>query len=681
MEIDLIEQSRLVEEMRGVIPNLISGVDQIFLGVDIDLERLRDLKRTIHTWKGALGAETIGLEPASELAHKMEDVFLAATSGVIFPDEAAKKILDGLEGLLYVSNCIHEGEFIDDMQFEDLLTSLTLPPSSLEIDVLSQDGLISVANVISTTFQEDYFTSSATWEAFNDTIKVFPILYSALAKGELDLNKIPSGSTELIRSALELSVCLDGINFAAESFLEAFDKFVDLNLSGQNESTNMAFRIAQKELLPLRSAVVAPNPYMVFRKTKSYFICGKNISGPFSALTDISLVSYNKLMARHYEKMWFAADCIKGELEQDNLHTQSRGEQVYEQLNIILAIIFEHKRQKYHFVKEEDYNELQWAVAQIHAQLDEEAEPEIESQKTPSVIIEGQQITEDEKPEILVLERSLVDKALGCAKELFEKAPMILEEQAHKVGETAQQFKEVLEGLKNGRDLETNIQLLQALQTNLEGIAQRSGEDTQVLYKISTEVYQNSQNLTTVPSDRICEAIKQRVLSAANHLKKPVNVVIDTGEFVLDYRVFDALMIAFGHIANNAIDHGIESTYERIGKGKPEQGQITIRARAGGSISVTDDGRGISPESIRKKAVEKGIRSVDEVKYLTDEDAIQLIFEPGFSTKSKVTDTSGRGVGMDAAKAALSQVNWEITVNSEPEIGTTFIINEAFDDF
>jgi len=127
----------------------------------------------------------------------------------------------------------------------------------------------------------------------------------------------------------------------------------------------------------------------------------------------------------------------------------------------------------------------------------------------------------------------------------------------------------------------------------------------------------------------------------------------------------------------NSIDHGIESVEERIAKGKPPRGKIVISAYQKGNqivIEVSDDGKGMDIEKLKQKAIEKGLITEDEAQKMTDANAIDIIFLPGFSTKDVATDISGRGVGMDVVKTNISLLNGYVEVATKKDKGTTFRI-------
>ncbi len=145
----------------------------------------------------------------------------------------------------------------------------------------------------------------------------------------------------------------------------------------------------------------------------------------------------------------------------------------------------------------------------------------------------------------------------------------------------------------------------------------------------------------------------------------------------LDKRMIDELGDPLVHLVRNSIDHGLESPDVRLARGKPEAGTISLEASHSGNnvlIHIRDDGGGVDVAKIKEQLVAKAILTAAEVEGLSDEQAVDFIWHPGFSTAQEVTDISGRGVGMDAVKARITDMSGSIDVDSTPEQGTTFTI-------
>ncbi|MDD7055697.1 MAG: chemotaxis protein CheA, partial [Selenomonadaceae bacterium] len=167
------------------------------------------------------------------------------------------------------------------------------------------------------------------------------------------------------------------------------------------------------------------------------------------------------------------------------------------------------------------------------------------------------------------------------------------------------------------------------------------------------------------------------VRDIAKELNKEFNLTIEGEETELDRTVIDEIGDPIMHLLRNSCDHGVEMPDVREAKGKPRVGEIGLIARHEGNnvvIMVTDDGAGINAEVIRAKAVEKGMISQEEADKLDDADAVRLIFLPGFSTAKKITDISGRGVGMDVVRSKIEALSGHVDVETKIDEGSVFKI-------
>ncbi|WP_457564800.1 hybrid sensor histidine kinase/response regulator [Caminibacter sp.] len=178
-----------------------------------------------------------------------------------------------------------------------------------------------------------------------------------------------------------------------------------------------------------------------------------------------------------------------------------------------------------------------------------------------------------------------------------------------------------------------------------------------------------------LPIGKVFNKFPRLVRDLARELGKKVKLIIEGEDTELDKSIIEEIGDPLVHMIRNAVDHGIEPPEERIKKGKPEEGTIWLRAYNEGNmivIEIKDDGKGMDPEALKKKAIEKGIITPQEAENMSDKEAFMLIFKPGFSTAAKVTNISGRGVGMDVVKTNIEKLNGIIEVDSVPGKGSTF---------
>ncbi|MFC4487334.1 chemotaxis protein CheA [Tepidiphilus baoligensis] len=180
------------------------------------------------------------------------------------------------------------------------------------------------------------------------------------------------------------------------------------------------------------------------------------------------------------------------------------------------------------------------------------------------------------------------------------------------------------------------------------------------------------------PIGRLFQKYPRIARDLARQLGKEVELVIQGEETEIDKTMIEDLSDPLIHLIRNAVDHGIEMPDARIAVGKPPQGTVTLAAKQEGDhivIIVADDGRGMDPEKIRAKAVEKGLITPEEANGLDERQSLNLIFLPGFSLADRISDVSGRGVGTDVVRTNITKLNGTIDVRSEVGRGTTFIIN------
>jgi two-component system chemotaxis sensor kinase CheA len=179
------------------------------------------------------------------------------------------------------------------------------------------------------------------------------------------------------------------------------------------------------------------------------------------------------------------------------------------------------------------------------------------------------------------------------------------------------------------------------------------------------------------PVKKVFGRFPRVVRDLARNLKKEIDLVMHGEETDLDKNLVEALADPLVHLVRNAVDHGIESPDEREAAGKPRKGTVVLSAAQEGDhilLSIEDDGKGMDPEVLRRKAVEKGLMDEEAAARLDDKDCYNLIFAPGFSTKTEISDVSGRGVGMDVVKTRISQMNGTVEIDSAQGEGSKLTI-------
>ena len=212
-------------------------------------------------------------------------------------------------------------------------------------------------------------------------------------------------------------------------------------------------------------------------------------------------------------------------------------------------------------------------------------------------------------------------------------------------------------------------------ETESKGITGRFRSYTQQLGTIAGELQEGVMKIRMVPINQIFSRFPRVVRDLQKDLNKKINLEIEGEDTELDKSVVEDLLDPIMHCVRNSVDHGIETPEVRRAAGKPETGTVLLKASNEGNlivIEVKDDGAGIDVEKVRKKAIENGLIHPDKV--ITDQDAYQLIMQPGFSTADKISNISGRGVGLDVVKTMINNIKGSISINSVKGQGTSFII-------
>lgn len=202
-------------------------------------------------------------------------------------------------------------------------------------------------------------------------------------------------------------------------------------------------------------------------------------------------------------------------------------------------------------------------------------------------------------------------------------------------------------------------------------------ETVEHMSRISADLQNIILNMRMVPVETVFNRFPRMVRQLARDLHKKINLEIIGAETELDRTVIDEIGDPLVHLLRNAIDHGIETPEERRSKGKPEEGTVILKAYHSGNhifIEISDDGAGINKDQILRKALSKGIITEQEMVGLSQQEIYNLIFSSGFSTADKISDVSGRGVGLDVVRNTIESLGGTVSIDSNEGNGSTFSI-------
>ncbi|HWR61776.1 MAG TPA: chemotaxis protein CheA [Clostridia bacterium] len=220
------------------------------------------------------------------------------------------------------------------------------------------------------------------------------------------------------------------------------------------------------------------------------------------------------------------------------------------------------------------------------------------------------------------------------------------------------------------------------IKTRLEGVGSEAGnqdmtEAVEYLERITTSLHDAVMKVRMVPIERVFNRFPRMVRDLSKDLSKDITLNMSGEETELDRTVIDEIGDPLIHLIRNAIDHGIEEKDERVRNNKSPNGTVYLRAYQDGNsvvIEVEDDGKGIDLEKVKKKAIEKGVVTQSDVNAMDEKDIVELLFRPGFSTADKISDLSGRGVGLDVVKTKIESLNGIVEVENLKGKGSKFII-------
>lgn len=207
--------------------------------------------------------------------------------------------------------------------------------------------------------------------------------------------------------------------------------------------------------------------------------------------------------------------------------------------------------------------------------------------------------------------------------------------------------------------------------------SQSFNEQIEYLERVTTNLHESVMKVRMMPIETVTQKFPRMIRDLSKKLDKKMELVMTGEDTELDRTVIDEIGDPLMHLLRNSADHGLESAEVRAQRGKPEVGTVKLDAYQDGNnviIEVSDDGNGIDVEAVRNKALEKGSITQEQADAMTDKEVIDLLFKPSFSTAKKVTDISGRGVGLDVVKSKVEALGGDIEVKTQLGEGSTFVI-------
>jgi len=213
--------------------------------------------------------------------------------------------------------------------------------------------------------------------------------------------------------------------------------------------------------------------------------------------------------------------------------------------------------------------------------------------------------------------------------------------------------------------------------SDLKFVVDETDQVMRSLRQVTTQLQEGMTKSRMAPFSQTADHLPRSIRDMSLKLHKQAKLKVEGGDVLIDQMILEHLLSPMTHLVNNAITHGIESPQERMAKGKPALGTISVQAFLQGNqtvITVSDDGAGIDANRVKRKAIKKGLISDREAQHLSRQEVYELLFRPGFSTKDQADDFSGRGVGLDVVRTSLIDVRGTATIDSVLGKGSTFTI-------
>ncbi len=329
---------------------------------------------------------------------------------------------------------------------------------------------------------------------------------------------------------------------------------------------------------------------------------------------------------------------------------------------------------------EEGKFESEFTLTIVTSRTDSDIKDELDSiSELETVTVEEIKVIEQpEKPiESASVEKTNTEQKIET-KEVPKNAPAKssnTSSSANRAGKTVRVDIDRLDNLMN------LVSELIIIKTRLEDTGSREktnmNEAIEYLERITTSLHDAVMKVRMVPIERVFNRFPRMIRDLTKELGKEINLVMSGEDTEVDRTIIDEIGEPLIHMLRNSIDHGIEDPETRVNNGKSEEGRLDLKAYPDGNsvvIEIDDDGAGINVVKVKEKAVERGVITQTEADEMTQEEAVELLFNAGFSTADVVSDVSGRGVGLDVVKTKIESISGTVEVKTERGVGTKFII-------
>ncbi|MEA5616484.1 hybrid sensor histidine kinase/response regulator [Cronbergia sp. UHCC 0137] len=624
-------QMEFLEEANDYLNTLEGVLLEIETNKHIDVERINAAMRAAHSIKG--GAAMMGFRVLSNLAHRIEDAFkvLKTRKNSLEVDTHLQSLmLSGVDWLRQIAELLSEGNSPDDVWlgtfcypiFDELRDRLGEPPAENITSVLSSDEGQEIIPLL-----------------FETEVEECLVRLESLLKNPAQVGlqaEITTMASELggLGEMLQLEAFTQLCQSVSEHLASSPNRFVEIT-----QLALQAWRRSQALVLTNQRNKLPTKIYL--GEFKEDIIDDLEIAT--TKIHDVELLQNNTLLVPDTTPIERKVDAVHLNKEHDNT-VRVPSKQLEEINDLFGEIIIQRNGLS---VQLERLRKLVLNLNQRVQILDQEHQ----ELHTAYEKITPQSRLEDN------YQTQIIDRIVDDLK--IEREQKI--------------------NLRSQNIMETIVQIAEVT-TDIQVSVDDTDEITRKLNKTSKQLQRKLTQVRMRPVADLVERFPRAIRDLNVEYGKNVQLKIEGGNTLIERSILEALNDPLMHLLRNAFDHGIEDPATRQAQGKPEQGLIEIKAAHQSDrtiITIHDDGQGISLEKIRQRALSMGLDR-ELLINANDEELLSLIFEPGFTTSEKLTNLSGRGVGMDVVRNNLKLVQGDIKVNTQKGIGTTFTLSVPF---
>ncbi len=702
---------QFLEEAREYLDTM----ESVVLGMSensIPNNSIDEILRAAHSIKG--GAAMMGFENLSRIAHGLEDFFKVIRTGISIDSHTEQLLLFSIDRLRYIANCNREQETVTnewiqdqvDPLLEQLKERIGEPILEDEANLISEDTEEDMAALI---FSTEVETTLQKLENLLENTEPLE-LYEAMTVAAEEL----AGLSEMLEMSAFSSLC-KSIIYELEENKDLTEKITKVAIKEWRRCQALV-KVGQIEALPtklvleseleleleleLETQSLEINHNEI--KVSNYLENSENIQ-LLTGAEDLQTVINEENQSLETDKTHFE------EIKFNTNHNQNLEVLKFDHYQINNKDNKNHKKSKASSKKhssEQEEARIRVNLKHLEELGDLFGELTIEKNGIQLQIKRVRSLVNLLKNKVQLLEKSnfslrnqygrIKNQSITSNKYLNNHSLSIIDNKDQDYKHNLYYNNNRIATITNtldplelddyteedclSREIIDTIVQIQEITTDLELSLEDSEKITREVNRTSKLMESHITKMRMRPISDLLRRFPRALRDMSFQYGKQVELSIRGGSTLIERTILEALNDPLLHLLRNAFDHGIEDNLVRKNRGKPEQGKIEITAGYRGNqtiITVKDDGGGIPLDKVRARGLEMGFTSSD-LENISDANLLNLIFEPGFSTAEKVTDLSGRGVGMDVVRTNLKSIRGEIHVDTQAGVGTTFTINVPF---